>query len=242
MSLTSASGIITGMKEYIYRGMQQLPIVLASTSLLFTVTTGSIAHLNLFLGLSVLMPLYTFMLQTIFSFLVPLISTDTISWKRATGDTCDLVGALRDKKITLDQFTKSDSIATPSYWITSLGFFFGYAASNIVDMFKHPSSDGASDVNKERRHSHSMFIAINISVFFLIIFATRLWFMRGCDGLGALGLIISYVSAFIASLLGYTTYDFSKQCGARSTDLFGVLSQLLPSSAGASNPIVCTTD
>jgi len=37
MSLTSASGIITGMKEYIYRGMQQLPIVLASTSLLFTV-------------------------------------------------------------------------------------------------------------------------------------------------------------------------------------------------------------
>jgi hypothetical protein len=60
--------------------------------------------------------------------------------------------SLRDKKITLDQFTKSDSVATPSYWITSLGFFFGYAASNIVDMFKHPSSDGASDVNKERRH------------------------------------------------------------------------------------------
>lgn len=242
MSLTSASGIITGMKEYVYRGMQQLPIILASTSLLFTVTTGSIAHLNLFLGLSVLMPAYTFGLQSILSFLIPLITTDNISWKRATGDTCDLIGTLRDKKITLDQFTKTDSVATPSYWITSLGFFFGYAVSNIVDSFNHPSSEGASDVNKERRHSHSMFIAINISVFFLIILGTRLWFMRGCDGLGTLGLIISYVCAILAGLIGYTTYDISRQCGARSTDLFGVLSQLLPSSAGASNPIVCTTE
>ena len=242
MSLTSASGIITGMKEYIYRGMQQLPIVLASSSLLFTVTTGSIAHMNLFLGLSFLMPAYTFVVQCVLGIIMPFITKDIVSWKRSTGDTCDLVGTSRDKTITLEKFMTTTNAMVPSYWITSVGFFFGYAVSNIVDSFKHPSSEGASDVSKERRNHHSMFIAINISVFFLLIIGTRLWFMRGCDGLGALGVILSYVFAAIAFWLGYGIYDFSKSCGARSTDLFGVLSQLLPDSAGAKNPIVCTSD
>jgi hypothetical protein len=242
MSLTSASGVITGMKEYIYRGMQQLPIVLASSSLLFTVTTGSIAHLNLFLGLSFLMPLYTFGIQCVLGLIMPKLTNDITSWKRATGDTCDLVGTSRDKGITLEKFMDKTNATSPSYWITSVGFFFGYAVSNIVDSFKHPSSEGASDVSKERRNHHSMFIAINLSVFFLLILGTRLWFMKGCDGLGPLGVFISYLSAVVAFWLGYGIYEFSKACGARSTDLFGVLSQLLPDSAGAKNPIVCTSD
>jgi len=50
MSLVSASGFITGVKEYIYRGIQEMPLVLILTSLLFVITTGSIAHLSLLLG------------------------------------------------------------------------------------------------------------------------------------------------------------------------------------------------
>ena len=120
MSLTSASGIITGMKEYIYRGMQQLPIVLASTSLLLTVSTGSIAHLNLFLGLGLFMPLYTFFIQSILGILMPIITNNTVFWKRSTGDTCDLVSSR--ERVKLEQFTETTAII-PSYWITSVGFF-----------------------------------------------------------------------------------------------------------------------
>jgi hypothetical protein len=240
MSLTSASGIITGMKEYAYRGMQQLPIVLASTSLLFTVTTGSIAHLNLFLGLSFLMPAYTFVLQTILGVVMPYIIKDATLWKRATGDTCDLAGTPRTLK--LESFLETTNAVVPSYWITSVGFFFGYAISNIVDCFNHPESEGASDISKERRNNHSMFIAINIGVFFLLLFGVRIWYMRGCDGLGGIALFISYLFAAVAGWLGYGVYNMSKACGARSTDLFGILSQLLPESATASNPIVCTSN
>jgi hypothetical protein len=241
MSLTSASGLISGTKEYIYRGMQQLPIVLASTSLLFTVSTGSIAHLNLFLGLGILMPIYTFILQSILGVIMPFLTNNILSWKRSVGDTCDLVGIPRERGIKLEQFSETNAII-PSYWITSLGFFFGYAVSNIVDSFKHPSSEGSSDVSKERRSYHSMFIAINISVFFLLLLGTRLMLMKGCDGLGAIGLVLSYVFSAVAFYIGYTIYGLSKECGARSTDLFGVLSQLLPDSAGAKNPVVCTSE
>jgi len=239
MSLTSASGIITGTKEYVYRGMQQLPIVLASTSLLFTVTTGSLAHIALFLGMGILMPVYTLIAQFIVGILMPFFTRDPAFWKRSIGDTCDLVG-VRDKTMKLEPFM--DTATIPSYWITSIGFFFGYAVSNIVDCFNHPTSEGTSDVSKERRNHHSMFIAINISVFFVILLGTRLWFMRGCDGLGLIGVILSYIFAGGAFYIGYSIYTLSKACGARSTDLFGVLSQLLPESAGASNPIVCKAD
>lgn len=241
MSLTSASGIITGMKEYIYRGMQQLPIVLASTSLLLTVSTGSLAHVTLFFGLSCLMPLYTVILQFILKLLLPLALRDPTSWKRSVGDTCDLVGMPRDRQITIGKYIEPDA-TIPSFWITSVGFFFGYAVSNIIDSFNHPSSEGASDVSKERRSHHSMFIAINLSVFFILLIGTRLWFMKGCDGLGALGVFLSYFFGAGAFYIGYQLYTMSKACGARSTDLFGVLSQLLPESAGATNPIVCKSE
>jgi hypothetical protein len=240
MSLVSASGIITGTKEYVYRGIQHLPIVMASTSLLFTITTGSIAHMNLFLGLGIFMPLYTFILQSILGSVMPLITTNSISWRRSTGDTCDLVASR--ERVKIGEYMENTNAIVPSYWITSVGFFFGYAISNIVDSFNHPAAEGASDVNKERRNHHSMFIAINISVFFLILFGTRMWYMKSCDGLGALGLVLSYLFAALAFWLGYGTYSVSKSCGARSTDLFGVLSQLLPNSAGASNPIVCKAE
>lgn len=173
---------------------------------------------------------------------MPFVTKDLVSWKRATGDTCDLVGSSKDRGITLEKFMDTTNATIPSYWITSVGFFFGYAVSNIVDSFNHPGSEGASDVAIERRNHHSMFIAINISVFFLLIIGTRVWFMKGCDGLGSVGLILSYLIAGGAFWLGYGMYDMSKACGARSTDLFGVLSQLLPESAGAKNPIVCKAE
>ena len=87
-----------------------------------------------------------------------------------------------------------------------------------------------------------MFIAINTTVLFFIILGTRGWFMKGCDGLGATGVAFSYIFALGAFYIGYSVYEISKQCGARSTDLFGVLSQLIPESARSTNPVVCKAE
>ena len=74
MSLVSASGFITGVKEYIYRGIQEMPLVLILTSLLFVITTGSIAHTSLLIGLIVLMPIYGICLRSICGFFLSLLS------------------------------------------------------------------------------------------------------------------------------------------------------------------------
>ena len=43
-----------------------------------------------------------------------------------------------------------------------------------------------------------------------------------------------------AAGIGYGMYNFSRKCGARSSDLFGVLSQILPPSATSPHPVVCS--
>jgi hypothetical protein len=63
MSLVSASKLVGGIREYTYRGLQQLPIVIASTSFLLTVATGSMAHANVTIGMVGIIPVYTFIMQ-----------------------------------------------------------------------------------------------------------------------------------------------------------------------------------
>ena len=45
-----------------------------------------------------------------------------------------------------------------------------------------------------------------------------------------------------AAGIGYGMYNLSRKCGARSSDLFGVLSQILPPSATSPHPVVCTAN
>jgi len=63
--------------------------------------------------------------------------------------------------------------------------------------------------------------------------------MSGCEGRGSIGIFDSLLAATGAAAIGYGMYEFSRKCGARSSDLFGVLSQILPVSATSSNPTVC---
>lgn len=228
MSLISASGIISGLKEYVYRGIQQLPIVLASTSLVLGITTGSIAHNILFLGMLILIPACTLLLQLVGGFL---------KLHRTTGDTCDLATLHHQKDLTLKYFEGNKEEFAPSYWITSIGFFFGYAFSNISDTFHEKPGDGESEAFTH----HTIFIAINTSIFFLLLLFIRLYFMRGCDGISFFGKVFSLVAGFSTGVIGWYSYILSKKCGARSTDLFGIVSQFIPVSASAPKPVVCTT-
>lgn len=242
MSLVSASGFVGGIKEYVYRGIQQLPIVLASTSLVYTVATGSMAHLNLFAGLGVLMPIYTFLLQCLVQFIMNFVAKDTIFWKRASGDTCNLVPS--GKQETLSYYTSDPKGggAVPSYWLMSIGFFIGYSISNAVDSLLTPAVAGANSVNHEKRNTQAIFIIVATSIFSVLIIGMRLFYMRGCEGTGWGGVAMSLVAATGAAAIGQGMYKFSRTCGARSSDLFGVLSQILPASASSPHPVVCTAN
>jgi len=244
MSLVSASGLIGGFKEYLYRGMQQLPLVLGTTSLIFTITTGSMAHMNLTLGLGILMPLYTFIMQMVIGFIMNKVAPlNRVSWTRSTGDTCNLIPTYLAKPV-FESFKVDNSGGepVPSYWLMSIAFFIGYSITNAVDNLMTPAQPSADPTGVEKRNTHSIFVIVATCAFAIALLGIRFTTMRGCEGRGILGIVLSLLSAAIAAVIGYSVYALSKKCGARSSDLFGILSQILPPSATTANPIVCSSD
>jgi hypothetical protein len=237
MSLVSAAGIIGGIREYTYRGIQQLPIVLVSTSLIYTIATGSIAHLNIVFGMGILAPLYTMVVQTLIKAIMP---SSHLWWRRAGSDTCNLVPS-RSQELKLYDDKSISSDAIPSNWLTSLAFFMGYTISNAVDCLLAPADAKADEINHYKRNAQATIVLVTLSVFFILILGFRLYYMSGCEGSSGAGIIASIVIASGAGYGGKLMYDFSKVCGARSSDLFGILSQMLPPASLAPRPVVCTS-
>ena len=63
--------------------------------------------------------------------------------------------------------------------------------------------------------------------------------MSDCEGTGRLAYIISIFFGLTSAGIGYGLYNLSKKCGARSSDLLGILSQIIPASASSPSPTVC---
>ena len=242
----SASGIIGGIKEYMYGGIKQLPLILASTSLIFAVTTGSVAHMNIFLGMAFIMPFLTFfgiytLFNKVISYAIPLLDLS-----RSSGDTSSMLPPSGPK--TLDYFTKDVSRRyVPSYWVTSVFYFLGYAVMNAVDNLTTASANN-NDSTKyssdalEKRHTQATIVLSSTLLFAAMLIFVRFVMMGDAEGRGAWGKGISAVFALISGLIGAGIYELAKKCGARSSDLFGILSQILPPSSTSTNPIVCTSD
>jgi len=247
MSLVSASRLVGGLKEYVYRGFQQLPLVVGSTSMLFTIATGSIAHANIVLGMGVLMPIYTYVMQWLIGTIMTYYFPSSIFWKRITSDSCNIIPEFNDKTggLELSQFKGPQVDASlPSYWLMGMAFFIGYSISNAVDSLLTPEWPGADEMNREKRNHQATIVIITCVIFGILIIGARFYFMPGCEGIqsGWAGVLLTLLSAAGAAGIGYRMYTFSKECGARSSDLFGILSQILPPSAIGPRPVVCTAD
>jgi hypothetical protein len=245
MSVVSASGLIGHTKEYIYRGIQQLPLIMSLTSFMLTVTTGSIAHATLFGGLAVVIPLFTFMSQYFLgNILLWAIPQHKSEWSRSTVDVCKIIpGPESFKKLEYyTNGTNQNMSIAPSYWITSIGFVFGYFIMNGVDTLDVPVLPNADPVAHDRRYTQAVHIIVATSIIFALIVAARFYFMRDCEGRGVIGYIFSGLFGFFSVLIGIGLYYISRACGARSSDLFGVLSQMLPASAMSPTPVVCAQE
>jgi hypothetical protein len=230
-----------GLKEYVYRGLQQLPIVLASTSLIYTVATGSLAHLNIFAGMAFIIPIITVIFQQLFGFICSRAAPNSIFWKRGGGDTCNMIPSGKQGDLSYFDKTAPDG-AVPSFWIMQVSFFIGYCISNAVDSLLTPAAQGSSDINHEKRNTHAILVIVTTVIFSVLVLGMRLYFMRSCEGIHWGGFLLSFIASSAAAGTGYGMYNLSRKCGARSSDLFGVLSQILPPSATSPHPVVCTAN
>lgn len=242
MSLVSASGLIGSTKEYMYRGIQQLPLIMALTSFMLTITTGSIAHCLLFFGLAFIIPAFTFGFRSFIQFVVNKLMPDKKDQlNRSIVDVCRVIPVPDSfKKVEYYTFgTQANTSVAPSFWITSVGFMFGYFISNGFDTLSVPMVQGGDPVGHEQRYTQATHILISTFIFFLLIILARFYYMGDCEGVGLFGKTIGIVFGLASFGLGGALYSLSKACGARSSDLFGVLSKLMPASAMSPTPTAC---
>ena len=228
MSLVSASGFIGGIKEYGYRGFQELPLVLTLTSLTFVVTTGSGAHMTLLLGFTILVPLLTLGLRGI----IDLFFSSDAGMKCSNADVCKSVRPY-------DYSTAhSEAVMIPGYWLPSVCFYFGYIIANCFQSYSI-YSEKSSSISIEKRKTKSLQICIMSIILFIVILGIRFALMADCEGMGGMAKSISFVFGSILFGIGIGTFYLSNNCGVRSSDLLGVLSQILPEKAKDIRPVVC---
>ena len=234
MSLVSASSFVGGIKEYLYRGFQQLPLVLVMTSFLFTVTTGSVAHTTMFTGLIFVMPAFTFICQTLLNI------TGTNNWRRSKADSCNIITDYKSLK-DFSYYVNTDINHwnnIPSFWLTSVCFFFGYVLANAYDTLVEPG-DANKPMNYEKRITTGTFVTFCTAFVFIVILIVRFNLMSSCEGTTTLAHVISGFFGAISIAIGVALYKLSIQCGARTSDMLGILSQIIPASAASPTPSVC---
>jgi phosphoglycerol transferase MdoB-like AlkP superfamily enzyme len=112
---------------------------------------------------------------------------------------------------------------------------------NAYETYYAPIRKDSNPVNLEKRNTQSLFLAVASIVLFILLLGVRFTYMGDCEGKGLMGKVLSiFVFGSSAFVIGTNVYLISKLCGARSSDLFGVLSQILPQSATDMRPVVCS--
>ena len=66
--------------------------------------------------------------------------------------------------------------------------------------------------------------------------------MNSCEGITKIALVISGIFGILSIFIGYILYKFSIVCGARTSDMLGILSQIIPASANSPTPTVCLAE
>jgi hypothetical protein len=168
MSLASGASVASSIKEYAFRGLQQLPLVLTAMSLLFTVTTASISYLNLLLGFVLIIPLYTTLAGSLSEFaLGRFLPGERFSWTRSSGDACRMVPPEGVGSLSLYESKTTSGTVVPSYWLMNITFFVGFVMSNLIDTFTAEPAAGTDPAAVERRMLHATYVAVAFGLFVL---------------------------------------------------------------------------
>lgn len=120
----------------------------------------------------------------------------------------------------------------PSYWMVHVVFFLTYLLANAVSVFRADADSKALDWKISNRRSKATAVIIVIVLVMAALLATRC-FLTGTETWA--GALLGLVAAPIA----WGWYEFAKACGARDSDIFGIIQQMTPN-GGAPTTCVYT--
>jgi hypothetical protein len=185
-----------------------LPLLFISFTAFLAIALGTPGFFILFLG-QLLLSVTTFgfhLIEDIITRFIPIIKPlTTVATDRAT----------------LLQVPGGDVNVFPSYWMVHVLFFLSYLLANAVDVYKADPSSNASDWQVSNRRSKAVAVMIVIVLAIVSLTAAR-YFLTGAETW--LGVLI----ALPVIGVGFGWYELAKTCGARDSDIFGIIQQMTP--------------
>ena len=226
--------VICSTRNMLLQGFRSLPVLLAGAILTLGLTQANYNLLFFFVGLFLITPVATLLLNIIIEFIMkiwPFTNIDQEFWSTiANIEQCDLFSNIEnDLKVSNSRMT-----VVPSYWMTILAFFFSYLFYNAENLYSKPAIKNAPAAEVNARKSQSMLSMIILIVCGILF--TILRYGTSCER--AFGIIVSWL---LGGSLAYGWYKFMRDCGfGRLDDLFGISNQLLPfETLEDQDPTVC---
>jgi hypothetical protein len=120
----------------------------------------------------------------------------------------------------------------PSYWMVHVVFFLSYLLANAVGVYKADAKAGSADWKVSNRRSKAIAVMIVISIIMISLVGAR-YFLTGTETLVGVALGLCLIP------VGFGWYELAKTCGARDSDIFGIIQQMTPN-GGAPTTCVYT--
>jgi hypothetical protein len=201
-----------------------LPLILVSFVGFLGLGLGNIGLFILFVGQVLIVPLATALVQTLTGMLQPPINENGSLFFVKSSNVALLVPD--------SSFDSPFQNVAPSYWMAQVIFFAAYMLANAVAILNMPANSKLDPILISNRKSKAMTIIVVIST--LTILAALLRFTTHSETPAGIALAI-----LVGGGLGYGWYEFASICGARAADVFGVVQQIIPSSATDEKPMTC---
>jgi len=119
----------------------------------------------------------------------------------------------------------------PSNYLAHIAFFFAFLFANAYAIYKLPDDSNTNSENYNNRINRTTMIMFMIVLLYTIIVVSR-YMITGCES--EFGILFTTI---LFGTLGYSFYKFGETCGVRPSDVLGISTSFVSSTAEA--PVVC---
>jgi hypothetical protein len=218
------NGILQSIRTTLLMAFRTLPLILVSFVGFLAMGLGNMGLFILFVGQVLIVPITTMLLQGITGMLLPPSGVDGSAFFVRSSN----VGLI----VPDSSFDSPFQNVAPSFWMMHVLFFATYMVSNAIAILYLPVDSKLDPIIVSNRKSKAKtIIAVIVGMTALV---TILRFTTNTETPAGIMLAI-----LAACGLGYGWYELAAMCGARAADVFGVMQQILPSSATADKPMTC---
>lgn len=224
------SGIILGLREYIFLSLKELPLIASVAPLFLGISQGNVNLLMFGIGIAIIAPLAAALVGWLLSWPLNWLNPSGSLWKVPASD----VSPLLSETPSVLGSTRGLVNVVPTWWMSMSVFFFAYLLFNAIGLYTQPPNKGADSAKVENRKAQAIMAILLIVILGLVICGTKIFL---ADGETIFGVITAIGTGSGAAWLWY---HFLRRCGmGRLEDVFGIQARILPESVMIDLPVVC---